>query len=87
MDELTTAGATIMSLNNTPCKVLTFFEKLAANAVFTCMLLEGIFLHQLLTNVFGTRKNAGPKMFPFYIVGTSIYFFNASYRILNTHHF
>lgn len=69
MDELTSADGTVMSRNETPCKVLTFFEKLSANAVFTCMLLEGIYLHQLLTNALASRQSSGPNMLVYYIGG------------------
>lgn len=55
MDELTGIYSTAMSVNAWPCKLLAFGEKFATNIVFTCMLLEGIYLHQLLTNVFSNR--------------------------------
>ncbi|KAJ6636952.1 Calcitonin receptor [Pseudolycoriella hygida] len=74
MDELTQKGETIMSRNNWPCKMLAFFEKLAKNVVIASMLLEGIFLHQLLTNVFATRGQFIPAMFLYSITvyGASI---------------
>lgn len=72
MDELS-AGAdteiTAMSANDWPCKVLAASERLATNAVFTCMLLEGIFLHQLLTNVFASRGDGVPRMTLYSILG------------------
>lgn len=68
MEEMTNTDQTIMSRNEWACKMLTFFEKLATNLVFACMLLEGIFLHQLLTNVFASRGQSIRAMFVYYIV-------------------
>ncbi|CAH2247313.1 jg15472 [Pararge aegeria aegeria] len=52
IDELTNAGETIMSQNSVACRVLAFAERLAGNAVFVCMMLEGIYLHRLIVAVF-----------------------------------
>lgn len=68
MEEMTNANETIMSRNEWACKMLAFFEKLATNLVFACMLLEGIFLHQLLTNVFASRGQSIPAMMVYYLV-------------------
>lgn len=68
MEEMTNTNETIMSRNEWACKLLAFLEKLATNLVFACMLLEGIFLHQLLTNVFASRGQSIPAMFVYYIV-------------------
>ncbi|KAG8223197.1 hypothetical protein J437_LFUL000363 [Ladona fulva] len=38
----------VMKNNGVPCRVLAFFENTAANLVFACMLLEGIYLHRLI---------------------------------------
>ena len=76
MDELTTTSGeetTAMGQNEWPCKLLATLERVATNAVFTCMLLEAIFLHQLITNVFGSRGQDGINMFPYYIVGAGMY--------------
>lgn len=74
MPELTSSQpkTTTMHENAVFCRVLTVFEKLTGNIVFGCMLLIGIFLHQLLTNLFRIhdRKN-GIFMMPFY-VGTGV---------------
>lgn len=72
MNELkeTDFNLSVMALNRWPCKTLTFFEKLSSNAVFTCMLLEGIYLHQLLTNAFKARN--GINMLWYYIAGAAI---------------
>ncbi|XP_055915244.1 corticotropin-releasing factor receptor 1-like [Eupeodes corollae] len=74
MPELTTLQptSTTMYQNSVICRVLTVLEKLSGNFVFGCMLLIGIFLHQLLTNLFRIhdRKN-GALMLPFYI-GTGV---------------
>lgn len=72
MDELSAVAdteTTAMSANDWPCKVLAASERLATNAVFTCMLLEGIFLHQLLTNVFASRGDGVPRMTLYSILG------------------
>ena len=73
MDELVGVETTVISNNDWPCKMLAFFEKLSANAVFTCMLLEGIFLHQLLTNVFQSRRSSGANMRYYYIAGAGMF--------------
>ncbi|GAB0087176.1 hypothetical protein DMENIID0001_014560 [Sergentomyia squamirostris] len=57
LDELVNEENTVISQNGVACRVLAFFEKLASNAVFTCMLLEAIYLHHILTNVFLRGKN------------------------------
>lgn len=80
MEEMTNIEETAMSRNEWACKILAFFEKLATNLVFACMLIEGIFLHQLLTNVFASRGQSITALFVYYIVafGKSIrvtYFF------------
>lgn len=72
MDELTGIENTVIRNNAWPCKLLLFTEKFATNIVFTCMLLEGIYLHQLLCNVFANRGAKGPTMIYFNIIGTSI---------------
>lgn len=68
LEEMTNTTDTIMSRNEWACKMLAVFEKTATNLVFACMLLEGIFLHQLLTNVFGSRRQIIPSMLVYYIV-------------------
>lgn len=67
-DELTSSGETIMTRNNGSCKFLAFLERLSTNALFACLLLIGIYLHQLLTNVFASRKHSGPNMLRFYVI-------------------
>ncbi|XP_026470830.1 calcitonin gene-related peptide type 1 receptor-like [Ctenocephalides felis] len=49
MDELN--AGTVMSTNDWPCKMLSVLERLSANAVFACMLMDGIFLHRLIAMV------------------------------------
>ncbi|XP_077293721.1 calcitonin gene-related peptide type 1 receptor-like [Arctopsyche grandis] len=57
-DELTTAeGMTIMTQNGFWCKFLTIMEKLAASSTFMCMLVDGIFLHRRIVNVFKKSFN------------------------------
>ncbi|XP_045765694.1 uncharacterized protein LOC123867633 isoform X1 [Maniola jurtina] len=60
IDELTNAGETIMSQNGVGCRVLSFIERLSGNAVFVCMLLEGIYLHRLIVAVF--KQKLSTKM-------------------------
>ncbi|CAF4812434.1 unnamed protein product [Pieris macdunnoughi] len=52
VDELTTAGDTVLSLNGVACRALAVAERVAGNAVFICMLVEGIYLHRLIVAVF-----------------------------------
>jgi hypothetical protein len=65
---MTNPNETIMNRNEWTCKLLAVSEKLAKNFVFACMLLEGIFLHQLLTNVFASRGQSIPDMMIYYVV-------------------
>lgn len=70
MNELAETGVSIMMRNPWSCKMLSFFEKTSANFVFTAMLLEGIFLHQLLTKVFAARRqHSALQMNYYYIIG------------------
>ncbi|XP_068631143.1 uncharacterized protein [Battus philenor] len=50
--ELTSSGDTVLSTHSIWCRVLAVFERLAANAVFVCMLVEGLYLHRLIVAVF-----------------------------------
>lgn len=69
LEELTASdNETTMSQNEWACKMLAFFEKLATNLVFACMLLLGIFLHQLLANVFASRGQTIPAMLAYHVV-------------------
>jgi len=43
--------------------MLSFMEKLSASAVFSCFLLEGIFLHRLIAAAF----KGEPKMLYYYL--------------------
>jgi hypothetical protein len=51
-----------MQSNSTWCCILTAFEKLATNGVFSCMALESIYLHGVLARSFRGQ----PNMTPFY---------------------
>jgi len=53
--------------NSVWCRVLKAFEKLATNAVFCCMTLESVYLHQLLARAL----RGHPNMLPFYIAAAS----------------
>ncbi|XP_055712020.1 calcitonin gene-related peptide type 1 receptor-like isoform X2 [Phlebotomus papatasi] len=72
LDELVQEEDTVISKNGVPCRILSFFEKLTANAVFTCMLLEAIHLHRLLTNIFGCRKGPSGLNMMYYYVGGAL---------------
>ncbi|XP_059618563.1 corticotropin-releasing factor receptor 2-like isoform X2 [Phlebotomus argentipes] len=72
-DALVNEEDTVISKNGVSCRILAFFEKLAANTVFTCMLLEAIHLHSLLTNIFEHRRSFNTiNMKFFYISGGAI---------------
>lgn len=50
--ELTSSGETVLSQHGAWCRVLAVCERVAANAVFVCMLVEGVYLHRLIVAVF-----------------------------------
>ncbi|CAH1647194.1 unnamed protein product [Spodoptera littoralis] len=52
IDELTSSGETVMSTHGVACRILAFAERVAGNAVFVCMLVEGIYLHRSIVAVF-----------------------------------
>lgn len=41
-----------MSTHGIACRILAFAERVAGNAVFVCMLVEGIYLHRSIVAVF-----------------------------------
>lgn len=41
-----------MSIHGVGCRVLAVAERVAGNAVFICMLVEGVYLHRLIVAVF-----------------------------------
>jgi hypothetical protein len=53
----------VMLANSAWCRTLSFMDKLAGSAVYSCMLLEGIFLHRLIAAAF----KGEPKMMYYYI--------------------
>lgn len=57
IDELTNSGDTIMSNHGIACRILAVAERAAANVVFVCMLVEGIYLHRLIVAVFRKKLN------------------------------
>lgn len=65
MDEITNANDTVLSGNGVPCRMLSVAERIAANAVFVCMLVEGVYLHRLIVAVF--RQKLKVKLL--YVVG------------------
>lgn len=52
IDELTNSGETVMSTHAVGCRLLAILEKIAANAVFVCMLVEGVYLHRMIVTTF-----------------------------------
>lgn len=54
-----------MSNHSIGCRVLALAERIAGNAVFVCMLVEGIYLHRLIVAVFRKKLN----MNILYIIG------------------
>ncbi|XP_063619290.1 uncharacterized protein LOC134792080 isoform X2 [Cydia splendana] len=59
IDELTSSGETVMSTHAVWCRILAILEKIAANAVFVCMLVEGVYLHRMIVTTF--RRNLNVK--------------------------
>lgn len=57
IDEITNEGDTIMSKNSVWCRIVSVIERFAGNAVFVCMLVEGIYLHRLIVAVFKKKLN------------------------------
>lgn len=57
IDELTSIDDTAMSVHSIACRVLAVAERVAGNAVFVCMLVEGIYLHRLIVAVFRQKLN------------------------------
>jgi hypothetical protein len=53
-----------MQANSVWCRALSFMDKLAGSAVYSCMLLEGIFLHRLIAAAFRGQ----PHMKYYYIM-------------------
>ncbi|XP_028166248.1 uncharacterized protein LOC114357030 [Ostrinia furnacalis] len=68
IDEITNSGDTVLSSNGWACRVLGVAERIAANAVFVCMLVEGIYLHRLIVAVF--KQNLKVKWL--YLIGAFI---------------
>ncbi|KAL4707927.1 hypothetical protein ACJJTC_013718 [Scirpophaga incertulas] len=68
IDEITNAGDTVLSGHGVWCRILSVAERIAANGVFTCMLVEGIYLHRLIVAVF--RKQLNMKWL--YVIGAVI---------------
>jgi hypothetical protein len=56
----------VMQANSVWCRVLSFMDKLAGSAVYSLMLLEGIFLHRLIAAAF----RGEPNMKYYYLVAT-----------------
>ncbi|XP_026755409.2 uncharacterized protein LOC113515414 [Galleria mellonella] len=52
IDELSNSEDTVLSNHGVGCRMLSVAERVAANAVFVCMLTEGIYLHRLIVAVF-----------------------------------
>ncbi|KAJ9576078.1 hypothetical protein L9F63_007043, partial [Diploptera punctata] len=54
--------------NSVWCRTVSFMEKLSCSAVYSCMLLEGIFLHRIIADAF----KGEPNMKYYYIVAVGI---------------
>ncbi|XP_048007380.1 pituitary adenylate cyclase-activating polypeptide type I receptor-like isoform X2 [Leguminivora glycinivorella] len=52
IDELTNPGETVMSTHAVGCRILAILERVAANTVFVCMLVEGVYLHRVIVTTF-----------------------------------
>jgi len=65
LDALTDSEDYINVMNENPewCRMFSFMEKLSSSAVFSCFLLEGIFLHRLIAAAF----KGEPKMLFYYL--------------------
>lgn len=48
----------VMKENSVACRVLSFFENVSKNAIFTCMLVDGFYLHKLIVRTFVADPNA-----------------------------
>ncbi|XP_028031052.1 uncharacterized protein LOC114243672 [Bombyx mandarina] len=57
LDELQNTGDTVMTIHGLACRFLAIGERVAGNAVFVCMLVEGIYLHRLIVAVFKQKLN------------------------------
>ncbi|CAH0407274.1 unnamed protein product [Chilo suppressalis] len=57
IDEITNTGDTTLSNHSVACRILSIAERIAGNAVFVCMLVEGIYLHRLIVAVFRKKLN------------------------------
>ncbi|XP_063909304.1 calcitonin gene-related peptide type 1 receptor-like isoform X1 [Zophobas morio] len=58
-DELISADLdTVMSRNSVSCRILAFFENVAKNGIFSCMLADGFYLHKSIVRPF----TADPKL-------------------------
>ncbi|XP_059046043.1 uncharacterized protein LOC131841737 [Achroia grisella] len=68
IDELRNAEDTVMSNHSVACRMLSILERVAANAVFVCMLIEGIYLHRLIVAVFKNKININLL----YVIGTVV---------------
>lgn len=42
----------MLSANGVGCRILAALERASVNAVFVCMLIEGVYLHRLIVAVF-----------------------------------
>lgn len=47
----------VMNENSIECRVLAFFENVSKNVIFTCMLVDGFYLHKLIVRIFAPEPN------------------------------
>ncbi|CAG9134136.1 unnamed protein product [Plutella xylostella] len=53
IDELSSSTtSSVLSANGVGCRILAALERASVNAVFVCMLIEGVYLHRLIVAVF-----------------------------------
>ncbi|RZC36468.1 corticotropin-releasing factor receptor 2, partial [Asbolus verrucosus] len=56
LDALTSTN-NVMSDNGVPCRILAFFENVAKNGMYACMLADGFYLHKLIVRAFADEPN------------------------------
>lgn len=57
-----------MEANSAWCRIISFMDKLAGSSVYSCMLLESVFLHRLIATAF----KGEPNMLHYYFVAVGM---------------
>lgn len=60
----------VMADNGVGCRILAFFENVAKNGMYACMLADGFYLHKMIARVFADD----PSVYIIYSVVTGMYF-------------